>query len=76
MHSSTVTVKGQVTIPATIRKKFGLQTGGKVSFSIEGEKIVLHPVPDKVEDAFGLIAGSRSVSLDDMEEIIKKRAER
>ena len=74
MHTSTVTVKGQVTIPSMIRKQFGLHTGGKVLFSVEDERIVLHPVPNKVEDAFGLIAAERSVSLDDMEEIIKKKA--
>ncbi len=74
MRSSTVTIKGQVTIPSLIRKQFGLHTGGKVLFSVENEKIVLHPVPNKVEDAFGLISGKRSVSLDEMEEIIKKKA--
>ncbi len=76
MQSSSVTVKGQVTIPVNIRKKFGLQAGGKVSFSVEDEKIVVQPVPVTIEAAFGLVTGSRSVSLDDMEEIIRKRAGR
>ncbi len=74
MQSSTMTIKGQVTIPANIRRQFKLQAGMKISFDIEDEKIILQPVPDKVENGFGLVAGTRSVSLDDMEKIIENQA--
>ena len=76
MHSSTVTTKGQITIPAIIRKQFGLQVGTKVSFVVENEKIIVQPVPDKIEDGFGLVSCTRSVSLDDMEKIIRDQAVR
>jgi len=74
MQSVTITTKGQVTIPVAIRKRFSLEPGERVIFSIEDEKIVLHPVPAKVEDSFGLISTTRSVSLTEIDEIIKKQA--
>ena len=43
---------------------------------IEDDKVVLQPVPNKVEDAFGLISDTRSVSLNEMEEIIKNHSGR
>lgn len=47
MHSS-VTVKGQVTLPAVLRKKFGLGHGQKVSFAATKEGILVKPV--EIED--------------------------
>ena len=76
MQRSTVTVKGQVTIPASIRKKFGLQQGDKVVFKEEGNKIYLLPVQDKVEAAFGIITPSKSVTLEEMDASVTKRAGR
>lgn len=40
------------------------------------DKAGLHPVSDKVEDAFGLISGKRSVSLEELEEIIRNHSGR
>jgi len=74
MQSTTITTKGQVTIPVAIRKQFHLEPGKRVKFTIEDEKIVLHPVPTKVEDSFGLVSSTHSVSLADMDEIIKTQA--
>ena len=74
MQSTTITTKGQVTIPVVIRKQFHLEPGERVRFTIEDEKIVLHPVPAKVEDSFGLVSSTRSVSLADMDEIIRTQA--
>ncbi|OQX18830.1 MAG: hypothetical protein BWK76_06415 [Desulfobulbaceae bacterium A2] len=76
MHQSTVTVKGQVTIPAPIRKQIGLQRGGRVSFTVEDDKVYLKPVQDKVEAAFGLVTASQSASLAQLEAAIKQRAGR
>ena len=39
--SSVVTRKGQVTLPAEIRRALGLKTGDRVSFSLEGEEVRL-----------------------------------
>ena len=76
MQSSAMTTKGQVTIPVAIRKKFGLQAGMKVSFSVQDNTIVIQPVPHRVEDVFGLVSAENSVSLDEMELIIRNRGRR
>ncbi len=76
MQKSSITVKGQVTIPASIRRKFGLQRGDKVLFKEEGNKIYLQPVQDRVEAAFGIITPSKSATLEEMDEAVKKRAGR
>ncbi len=76
MQQSSITVKGQVTIPASIRRKFGLRRGDKVVFKEEGDKIYLQPVQDKVEAAFGIITPANSVTLEEMGAAVKKRAGR
>lgn len=41
MYSSTVTQKGQATIPSQMRKKFGIKTGEKVIFEdINGQLVI------------------------------------
>ncbi len=40
---STVTTKGQVTIPKPIRDALGIGPNDRVAFIQEGEKIVLNP---------------------------------
>ena len=53
---STITTKGQITIPVSIRKKFGLCANVRVDFTIEGDKIVLIPVKT-LRDFRGSVAG-------------------
>ncbi len=74
MQQSAVTVKGQVTIPAAIRKKYGLHRGVKVAFREEDDKIILQPAQDRVEAAFGIITPSKGATLEEMDEAVKKRA--
>lgn len=43
-YSTTVTSKGTITIPSSIRKRFGIEQGRRVQVSIsEDNKIVLDP---------------------------------
>jgi len=44
MSYSTLTRKGQVTIPKPLRDRLGLQPGDPISFRLRGEEIVLKPV--------------------------------
>lgn len=37
------TVKGQIVIPAQLRKKFGIRAGTRIEIIDEGERIVLQP---------------------------------
>jgi AbrB family looped-hinge helix DNA binding protein len=41
MNSATISTKGQLVIPLQFRKALHLQAGEKVSFSLEGEKLIL-----------------------------------
>lgn len=41
---STVTTKGQVTIPVDIRSLFHIRPNDRVDFIVEGDRIVLTPV--------------------------------
>ena len=41
---SYATVKGQIVIPAQIRKKYGIKGGTKIEIIDEGERIVLQPI--------------------------------
>lgn len=53
----TVTPKGQVMIPASLRKRFGIKPGRKVSVEIEGDRLVVRPLPeDPVDALYGILA--------------------
>ncbi len=41
MEQATVTSKGQITIPAKVRRKLGLEAGNKVFFFDSGEDVVM-----------------------------------
>ena len=40
---SSISSKGQVTVPQEIRRRLGLSTGDRVEFVVEGDKTVLRP---------------------------------
>lgn len=76
MDTSTVTQKGQVTIPIGIRQSLSLRTGDRVSFVREGDSVRVKPVPQKMSAAFGVVKARRSASLEDMQSAVRKRAGR
>lgn len=58
MESSTVTSKGQVTIPKEIRRALGIRQGSRVAFAHEGGKVelrVVHQAPQSVVSGFGML---------------------
>ena len=58
MESSTVTSKGQVTIPMEIRRALGLRQGSKVAFAQKNGKVelrVVHRAPESVVSGFGML---------------------
>lgn len=56
---STITSKGQVTIPKQIRDALALDTGDKIAFVLTGEAVSLIKDPDLLE-----LAGSIEVPLE------------
>lgn len=63
MTTSNVTQKGQVTIPADMRKALGLGTGAKVRFSRQGRKLMLEAVVEPAaESLFGSVKAGRGIA--------------
>jgi AbrB family looped-hinge helix DNA binding protein len=42
--SSTISSKGQITVPQEIRNRLGVSTGDRVEFVVEGDRTVIRPV--------------------------------
>jgi AbrB family looped-hinge helix DNA binding protein len=51
MTTTTATIKGQVTIPAPLRKKLNIRQGTKISVKEKGGKIIMEPLPDDMLQA-------------------------
>ncbi|HET7771443.1 MAG TPA: AbrB/MazE/SpoVT family DNA-binding domain-containing protein [Chloroflexota bacterium] len=45
MATATVTSKGQITLPKSVRDELGVITGDQVVFVMEGKGVSLHAVP-------------------------------
>lgn len=52
---TTVTQKGQVTIPAEVRNRLGLKPRDRVRFEVRGDVATLRPAPSKVLRWFGSV---------------------
>jgi AbrB family looped-hinge helix DNA binding protein len=79
MPRSTVTSKGQVTIPKAIRERLGLAVGDKLEFTVDEEgRIVARP--DEVGDGvFGILrdlAPDRPLSIEQINEAARRGAVR
>ncbi len=70
MLTSSVTSKGQVTIPAELREKLGIKPGDKVSFVESDGRVELQRQETQVAAAFGMLKARKGVSLKRMEEAI------
>ncbi|WP_111735377.1 AbrB/MazE/SpoVT family DNA-binding domain-containing protein [Roseovarius amoyensis] len=71
MQESTVTIKGQTTLPRDVRAALGLTSGDRVRYVIlDGEVRILKA--RSVKELRGALArpGQRPVSLEEMEEAI------
>ena len=58
MESSSVTSKGQVTIPKEIRRELGIRQGSRVAFALKGGKAelrVLHRAAGRAASGFGML---------------------
>lgn len=52
---TSVTSKGQVTIPAEVRRRLGIEPGDKVSFQVEDGTVRLERVKWTVDEMYGSI---------------------
>ncbi len=77
MSLSTLTSKGQITIPKDLRESMSLATGDKVEFIInEQNEVVIKPITKKAIDVFGQLSKykkEKPVSVEEMNEAICKQ---
>jgi AbrB family looped-hinge helix DNA binding protein len=55
---TTATAKGQIVIPAPLRRKYGIREGTRIRIVDEGDRIVLRPLtPEYVRKLRGVLKG-------------------
>ena len=76
MTTATMTSKGQVTIPAEVRQRMGLDTGDRIEFvELESGEFAIKPANDDVRSLKGALRKpEKPVSVDDMHAALRKRA--
>jgi AbrB family looped-hinge helix DNA binding protein len=76
MHS-TVTKKGQTTIPGEIRKTLGIKPGDKLQYSVEGKVVTIsvHPGAASVGGALASDKG-KGMSIAEIRAALVKKARR
>ena len=76
---STMTQKGQVTIPKDVRESLHLVTGDKVEFVLnDRNEIVIKPVNRKVMEVAGLLSKykrSEPISIEEMSQCVEQSFE-
>ncbi|MGB5833452.1 MAG: AbrB/MazE/SpoVT family DNA-binding domain-containing protein [Thiohalocapsa sp.] len=83
MPTVTVSDKGQVVIPAVIRRRLGLVPGSKLDFELEGDSIRVRPLksipPSRAEDGYGMLRcdlpGERILASFDVAEAMRAEAD-
>lgn len=72
MNIVTTSPKGQVVIPAEIRKAIGLESGQKVSVELRHEEIVIKPLPkEPIKSLRGKFSSGSSMT----QALLKERKE-
>jgi AbrB family looped-hinge helix DNA binding protein len=76
MAVSTITSKGQATIPGEIRRHLKLKAGDRLEFLVELDgRVILVPATVDVADLKGFLAPApRRVSIEEMDAAVRKRA--
>jgi AbrB family looped-hinge helix DNA binding protein len=76
MSTTTVTSKGQVTIPVEVRKHLKLKPGDKIDFQIEENGTArIFPFSRKVSDVYGLLARKdrELLSVEEIDDRLKEK---
>ncbi len=76
MPTTTLTSRGQTTIPKSIRDALRLQPGDRVEFVLDGEEVILRRAGADLTALDGLLDRSDrpAVSVDEMEDAIRQGA--
>jgi AbrB family looped-hinge helix DNA binding protein len=72
MDAAYVTTKGQLVVPARLRRKYGIKAGTKVFFEERDGEIVFRPVtPEYIRHVCGMLESPKSVG----EELLTTRSQ-
>lgn len=75
MHTSTVTQKGQIVIPAPLRRKLGFDHGTKVVIVETDDGVEVRPLDDRYFERFaGVLSGEGEATQALLEERQKEKA--
>ncbi len=75
MSTSTLTSKGQITIPKDVRDRLRLRVGHRLDFRIDaGGNLIVQPRNRDVRELRGLLAsGTRAVGVEEMKKAVRDR---
>lgn len=76
MSQTTLTSKGQVTIPKAIRERLDLKTGDRIDFIVnEAGEAVIRRVSRSAKQIQGMLAhrAGRTISIERMDEAVRQR---
>ena len=73
-ESAYMTSKGQVVIPARLRRKYGLKEGTRLNFAEEEGRFVVQPVTKEFIDSFCGIFKSKPGEKSAVQELLDDRA--
>jgi antitoxin PrlF len=76
MTGSTLTRKGQVTIPKEIRESLGLEEGDRVFFVQRGNEVVLKVLQGTILDLKGSVSVPSPQDFDEVRRKVKKKVGR
>ena len=68
-ETTTMSIKGQVTIPREVRERLGLQAGDKIAWSLlSNGTVVVRPKTRRLVDLVGMLTrpGQPGVTVDEM----------
>ena len=75
MPQATVTSKGQITIPKSIRDRLHLIEGDKVAFMIsDSGDAIMRPIAKRVDEVYGILASPKrkALSTDEIKSRLKQ----
>ena len=73
--SVTVSSRGYIVLPASLRKEMDIKAGTKILLSREENKIILQPVSSFTQKLAGLTAQSFGTSPDEVKEYLDEERE-
>ena len=70
MAALSLTTKGQVTVPVTIRRKLRLKPGDRVHFREEKGRVYIERDEDDISSLFGMFKTKKTASLEEIDRTI------